>query len=310
MSGRKLLDLDRAVQRPRVQLGLISEQGVADLRDAKLIAVERIQASPDNPRKTFREAALQELAESIRQHGILNPLTVRRQGDRYVLIAGERRLRAARSLGLVEVPCIVRDATDEMAYVQALVENLQRENIPPSEEARALEYLLRDRRISQRELARLIHKDVSYVSRRVRVYGDPVMREAVSSGEVPVSTAERLLVIQDPARRRAVMRQTIEERLTQQELRRRLNDELRPAARAVAVGLPNGSTMPMVGGALAGAALASGGDPVLIHGERFLAALQTARGEPDAAERMLLEMVLTALRARLSRRDGEPARDQ
>jgi ParB family chromosome partitioning protein len=325
VSGRKLLDLDRATQRPRATLGLVSEPGVADLRDAKLIDLERIVSNPTNPRKTFKAGSIKELADSIARHGILNPLTVRRSGDGYELIAGERRMRAARLLGLREVPCIVREASDEVAYVEALIENLQRENIAPSEEARALEYLLRERNISQRELARLIHKDVSYVSRRVRVYNDPVMRDAVQAGQMPVSTAERLLAIKDPSRRRVVLRQTIEERLTQQDIRRRLMAEARAEregapAGAMAVGLPNraergpgragheSGDVSHVGNAghgfLAGAAVAAGGDPVLVYGERLLSALQSARDLPDEAERLLLGMLQSAIAARLRRAVG------
>src|SRR5882672_1764351 len=117
------------------------------------IAVDRITPSPFQPRRSFDEAKIEELASSIRNQGIIQPLVVRRNGDGYELIAGERRWRAAMRAGLTHVPIVVRDASDHEALQLALIENLQREDLNPIEEANGYRRLLEEFRWSQEEMA-------------------------------------------------------------------------------------------------------------------------------------------------------------
>src|ERR1043166_8164087 len=114
-----------------------STVAVEDHESTTLVPLSAIQPNPQQPRRNFPEAAIDELAESIRQNGILHPLLLRRAGNTYELIAGERRYRAARKLGIEYVPATVRDATDAEMLEMALIENLQREDPNPLEEARA-----------------------------------------------------------------------------------------------------------------------------------------------------------------------------
>ena len=134
------------------------------------ISVEVIAPNRFQPRREFDEAALEELRESIARHGILQPLSVRAVGDgKYELIAGERRLRAARLAGHTTVPVVVRTASDAEMAEMALIENIQREDLNPIEEARAYEQLLTKFRLSQEELARRVARSRSAIANSVRL---------------------------------------------------------------------------------------------------------------------------------------------
>lgn len=168
------------------------EVTAVDDREVHRLPVADIQPSPNNPRRVFDGIA--ELAASMQEHGLLQPVVVRRIGsDGYELIAGHRRLEAARTLGWSEIAAAVRDDSGEQAYILTLVENLQREDLSPQEEASALEVLVRERGWSTRQVGEAIKKSPMYVSRRLRVFDDPVLREPVLSKQIAVSTAEELL---------------------------------------------------------------------------------------------------------------------
>ena len=128
-----------------------------------------IRPNPTQPRKLFREEAMQELADSIRQHGILQPLSVRRVGANYELIAGERRLRAAQMAGLTEIPCIVMHMDDRESGLAAMVENLQRQDLDFVEEARGISRLMEAWEMSQEQAAKLLGKSQSAVANKLRL---------------------------------------------------------------------------------------------------------------------------------------------
>ena len=133
------------------------------------LPAEEIAPNPVQPRKAFEDKALEELSQSIRSYGILNPLTVRCRGGKYELVAGERRLRAAKLAGLTEVPCILLDVNMEDASLIALVENLQRKDLDFIEEAIGLSRLIRMFGLSQEEAARRIGKSQSAVANKLRL---------------------------------------------------------------------------------------------------------------------------------------------
>ncbi|MBR7122696.1 MAG: ParB/RepB/Spo0J family partition protein [Oscillospiraceae bacterium] len=137
-----------------------------------------IRANPSQPRKIFEEAALAELAESIRQHGILQPLSVRRVGTSYELIAGERRLRAGILAGLSEIPCIVMNMDDKESGMTALVENLQRQDLDFIEEAKGISSVMEQWSLSQEQAARLLGKSQSSVANKLRLlkHSPPVLQ--------------------------------------------------------------------------------------------------------------------------------------
>ena len=128
-----------------------------------------IRPNPAQPRRHFHEEALAELAESIRRHGILQPLSVRRVGITYELIAGERRLRAGQMAGLTEIPCIVMSMDDKESGTAALVENLQRQDLDFIEEARGISYLMEHWHMSQEQAAQLLGKSQSCIANKLRI---------------------------------------------------------------------------------------------------------------------------------------------
>ena len=133
------------------------------------LPVKSIRPNPAQPRKIFQEEALDELADSIRQHGILQPLSVRRQGIGYELISGERRLRAAQLAGVTDVPCIIMNMDARESGFAALIENLQRQDLDFIEEALGIRRLLQEHSMSQEQVARLLGKSQSAVANKLRL---------------------------------------------------------------------------------------------------------------------------------------------
>ena len=159
-----------------------------------------IRPNPAQPRKIFREEALTELAESIRQHGILQPLSVRRVGTGYELVAGERRLRAARLAGLTELPCIVMAMDERESGMAAMIENLQRQDLDFIEEARGISNLMEQWSMSQEQVARVLGKSQSAVANKLRL-----LRHSI-----PVLTAIRVGCLTE-RHARALLKLTSEE---------------------------------------------------------------------------------------------------
>jgi ParB family chromosome partitioning protein len=150
-------------------MAVLKKRGALARGSIVYLPVDEIGPNPAQPRRNFHLEGLSELAESIRQHGIINPLTVRLRGDRYELIAGERRLRAAKLAGLREVPCIVMDVNMEESSLLALVENLQRRDLDFIEEAEGISMLIRIYGMSQEEVARRLGKSQSAVANKLRL---------------------------------------------------------------------------------------------------------------------------------------------
>jgi ParB family transcriptional regulator, chromosome partitioning protein len=174
----------------------------ADEPGARLIElpVESLAPNPFQPRKAFAPGALDELAASIRTSGVLQPIVVRRRGDRYEILVGERRWRAARQAGLSRVPAVVREASDAEALELALVENLLREDLNPLEEADAYYRLMAEFGWTQDELARRIGKDRSSIANalRLRRLPDPI-QDDLRAGRLTMGHARALLGLPTPA---------------------------------------------------------------------------------------------------------------
>jgi ParB family transcriptional regulator, chromosome partitioning protein len=162
------------------------------------VPVAAIRPSPRNPRRALE--GIDELATSLGEHGLLQPVVVRRVAEGYELIAGHRRLEAWKTLERPVILAVVRDETQDQAYILTLVENLQREDLTPKEEAAALEVLVRERGWSTRQVGEAIGRSHMYVSKRLRVFDDAVLADPVLAGELAVSTAEELLRAPEPER--------------------------------------------------------------------------------------------------------------
>jgi len=158
------------------------------------VAVEKIAPSPLQPRRVFDEAKIEELASSIRNQGIIQPLVVRPNGEQFELIAGERRWRAAMKAGLSRVPVVVRNATDHEALQLALVENLQREDLNPIEEANGYRRLQEEFHWSQEEMAAKVGKSRPAITNAMRLLALPaVVQQEVVLGNIPAGQARALL---------------------------------------------------------------------------------------------------------------------
>lgn len=175
----------------------------------------RIDINPQQPRTSFSESALNDLAESIKQHGIIQPLVVTKKGDRYELIAGERRLRSAKLLNLEEVPVIVREEKDQKKLEIALIENLQRENLNPLETARAYQKLVNEFNITQEEAAKKVGKARSSVANALRLLTLPLpIQEALAEGKISEAHAKYLLGLDNPVKQLNIFKKILRNNLT------------------------------------------------------------------------------------------------
>jgi ParB family transcriptional regulator, chromosome partitioning protein len=181
----------------------ISAAAVAPARDSAAggplqIDVDLIDPSPFQPRTRFREEALDELARSIKASGIIQPLVVRAIGNRFQLIAGERRWRAAQRAGLTKVSAIVRDVPDELALEMTLVENIQREDLNAIEAARAFERLMDEFQLTQEAVAERTGKDRATVANAIRLLKlEPTIQDWIEEGKLTAGHGRGLLAVQD-----------------------------------------------------------------------------------------------------------------
>ena len=163
------------------------------------IDIDLVEPSPYQPRTRFREEALDELARSIKASGIIQPIVVRPIGDRFQLIAGERRWRAAQRAGLTKASAIVRQVSDELALEMTLVENIQREDLNPIEAARAFERLMVEFQLTQESVAERTGKDRATVANAVRLLKlEPIMQDWIEEGKLSAGHGRALLAVGDP----------------------------------------------------------------------------------------------------------------
>lgn len=162
------------------------------------LSVYDIDTNPDQPRKTFDEEKLKELSVSLKQHGIVQPLIVKKRGDRYVIVAGERRYRAARLAGMKNVPCIVSDADEEQLQEVSLVENIQREDLDPLEEAAAVKFLMDQHDLTQEEVAARLGKSRPAIANVLRLLHLPDSVQALmKSGKLSAGHGKILAGLQN-----------------------------------------------------------------------------------------------------------------
>jgi ParB family chromosome partitioning protein len=184
-------------------------------RSVLALPIEAVERSAAQPRKRFDERELAELASSIREHGVMAPILVRRDGARYRIVAGERRWRAAQRAGLREIPALVREASDREAFELGLVENLQRTDLNAIEEAEAFEVLTREHGLTQEAVAERVGKDRSSVANALRLLKLPAeVRDLVREARLEMGHARALLPLErGDAIRRAAAR-VVQERLS------------------------------------------------------------------------------------------------
>jgi ParB family transcriptional regulator, chromosome partitioning protein len=174
------------------------EAAAAEAGAVREIAMEKIRAHPDQPRRLFADGAIAELAESIGQRGVLQPILVRRVEDGFEIVAGERRWRASQRAGLATIPAIVREFDSATTAEVALIENIQREDLSPLEEAGAYRRLIDIHRHTQEGVSKLVHKSRSHVANLLRLLDlPPGVRDRLESGALSMGAARALIGVAD-----------------------------------------------------------------------------------------------------------------
>ncbi len=197
----------------------------------RIVPVDHIEPNPEQPRMVFEPTALDELAASIREHGVLQPILVRPLGpNTYQIVAGERRWRASRLAGLESIPALIEDIDDDTALEIAIIENLQREDLTPLDEAAMYDRMVHEHGYSIRKLADKLGKDKGYLENRLRLAdAPPEIRELVSLRKDSLSHAYELMKVEDPKKRRRLAEQVARGELTLIKLRDKIEGR-RPRA--------------------------------------------------------------------------------
>lgn len=172
----------------------IKDQATAPSPNVIFVPMDRIYANPNQPRKIFCDEAIEELSGSIKEYGVLQPIILKAGGDKYTIIAGERRYRAATMAGLKEIPAIIKNMEDQEAALISLVENLQREDLNFIEEAKAYKSLMDDFGLTQTEIAEKVNKNQSTISNKIRILALPAdIQEKIISSRLTERHARALL---------------------------------------------------------------------------------------------------------------------
>lgn len=194
------------------------EKGIADIPAedrVNYIGIHEIMPNVNQPRKTFPEEKIEELADSIREHGIIQPIVVRKKQKGYEIVAGERRWRAAMKAGLSEVPCLLRELSDEQNMLIAIIENMQREDLNPIEEAEGLHQMISTFGLTQEEVSKSVGKSRPYITNSLRLLKLPdYIRLKVSEGELTAGHGRTLITVEDGNLQRQLCDKIIEEGLS------------------------------------------------------------------------------------------------
>ena len=180
-----------------------------------VLSISENVRNPNQPRKTFDEDKLAELADSIRQNGVLQPILVRRKGQKYEIVAGERRYQASKLAGLKEIPAVVREIDDDKVFQLALIENLQRSDLSPIEEAKGYKQLLTSRSLTQEELAKILSKSRSAIANTLRLMDLPVeVQHMMEQGLLTAGHARAILAVPSEEGRIKLAKKVVTESLT------------------------------------------------------------------------------------------------
>ncbi|MCK9594113.1 MAG: ParB/RepB/Spo0J family partition protein [Candidatus Omnitrophica bacterium] len=206
----------------------------------------KVKPNPLQPREDFDPESMAELVQSIKEKGLLQPILVRPKGDNYELIAGERRLRAANLLNLKEIPAIIKDVEDRDSLELALIENIQRQELNPIEEARAYQYLIEKFRLTQEEVGDVLGKSRVTITNSLRLLKLPgEIQEEVRSGRISYAHGRALLEIEDANMQRKLVRDIISKSLSVRELESIIKTR-RPLAGRVRIGARSKNIDPQV----------------------------------------------------------------
>ena len=207
---------------------IIKEVVVKEPAETKL-RISQIEPNKSQPRKMFDEDALIELSESIKQYGVLQPLLVQKKDNYYEIIAGERRWRAAKLAGVKEIPVIIKDYSDQEVVEIALIENIQREDLNPIEEAEAYQRLIKDYRLKQDEVAEKVSKSRAAITNSLRLLKlDTRVQEMVMEGKLSNGHARTIIGIEDGDKQYMIAQKIFDEKLSVREVEKLMRDLDKP----------------------------------------------------------------------------------
>ena len=200
------------------------------------ININNIKPNENQPRKTFDEEKIAELANSILEHGLIQPIVVRKKAKGYEIVAGERRYRAARKAGLKNIPCLIRELTDEQNMLLAIIENMQREDLNAVEEAQAIEKMIKTYGLTQEQVSKSLAKSRPYITNALRLLKLPEeVQEMVVQGKISAGHARALVSVKDENKQIVLAKRIAEEGLSVREIEKLSGEETKkakPAARA------------------------------------------------------------------------------
>ena len=204
------------------------------------LGIDQIEPNPEQPRRAFNDATLEELAQSIRANGVIQPIIVRRLGESFQIVAGERRWRAAQRAGLLKVPAVIRDIKEEEVLALSLIENIQREELNPIEEAAAYKSLIEQLGLTQEEVARQVGKDRSSVTNSMRLLRLPeAVQKMVEGGQLSMGHARALLALDSEEGQVELAGRVAREGLSVREVERLVKLRQEPKAEAKPRPLPD-----------------------------------------------------------------------
>ena len=190
------------------------------------VRISQVEPNKEQPRKYFDEDALIELSESIKQYGVLQPLLVQKKDDYYEIIAGERRWRAAKLAGVKEIPVVIKDYSDQEVMEIALIENIQREDLNPIEEAQAYQRLIKDYRLKQDEVAEKVSKSRAAITNSLRLLKlDKRVQEMVMEGKLSNGHARTIISIEDGDKQYAIAQKIFDEKLSVREVEKLMREK-------------------------------------------------------------------------------------
>ena len=213
------------------------EKPAAAADAVQYINIHDIMPNANQPRKTFSEEKIDELSKSIKEHGIIQPIVVRKKGESYEIVAGERRWRAARKAELTQVPCLIRELTDEQNMLIAIIENMQREELNPVEEAEGLNQMITTFGMTQEQVSKSVGKSRPYIANSLRLLKLPeYIKNEMAEGRLSAAHGRTLITVESEDVRKALCDKIIREGLSVRETERLVSAQgkgkkKRPAAK-------------------------------------------------------------------------------
>ena len=230
--GNLIPESDKEAQKTKVVEKVVEKKVIVKEPAETIVKINEVEPNKNQPRRTFDEDALLELAESIKQHGVIQPLIVKKRDKYYEIIAGERRWRAAKMAGLKEIPIVIKDLSDQEIMEVALIENIQHEDLNPIEEAQAYQRLIKEYNYKQDELAERVSKSRVAVTNSMRLLKlDERVQKMIIDDMISAGHARALLAITDSEKQYTIAMKVFDEKLSVREtekLIKNLDKQVKP----------------------------------------------------------------------------------